>query len=259
MGESKFSGGKRVKLLYVTDLKERASSFDVFKKLLLLEKKVFDRVVFALPSSSGEWVENLSSAEFQFETKTIRKFSYKEITSLAEEEQVSFIVVDLDKDSHDATLRELALKSRRPVLVMGRENSGKGLFDHVIFATDWSPASAKVMEHILTFRELIDELDIIHVISEKLTVKDMRELKKRLEHTRKACLNKGINAESHIYAGEVAEEIVTASEDYKGTIIAVGGTEISFMKRIFKKNKVYNIIKGAAVPVLFVPFAATDG
>lgn len=246
-------------MLYVTDLKERASSFDVFKKLLLLEKKVFDRVVFALPPSSDGWIEDLPSPEFQFKTKTIRNFSYKEIASVAEEERASFIVVDLDRDSHDATIRELTLKSRRPVLVMGRENPDKGLFEHVIFATDWSPASAKVLKHIFTFRELIDELDIIHVISEKLTVKDMRELKERLEHTRKACLNKGINAESHIYAGEVAEEIVTASEDYKGTVIVVGGAESSFMKRIFKKNKVYNIIKGAAVPVLFVPFAATDG
>ena len=247
-------------MLYVTDLKERASSFDVCKKLLLLEKKVFDRVVFAVPSSSDGWIKNLSSAEFQFETKTIRNFSYKEITSVAEEERVSFIIVDLDKTSHDTTLRELALKSHRPVLVMGQEKSDKRLFDHVIFATDWSPASAKVIEHILAFRELIDELDIIHVISGKLTVKDMRELKERLEHTRKICLNKGINAESHIYAGEVVEEIVTASEDYRGTIIVVGsGTEKSFMKRIFKRDKAYNIIKSAAVPVLFVPVAVTDG
>ena len=243
-------------MLYVTDLKERISSFDVFKKLLLLEKKVFDRVIFALPSSSDGWTKSLSSTEFQFETKTIRNFSYQEITSIAEKEQVSCIVVDLDKSSHNTTLRELALKSRTPVLVMGQKHSDKGLFDHVIFATDWSPSSAKVMEHILTFRELIDELDIINVISDKLTVKDMRELKERLEHTRKICLNEGINAESHIYAGEVAEEIVTASEDYKGTLIAVGsGTEKSFLKRIFKRDTVCNIIKNAAVPVLLVPVA----
>ncbi|MBN2539593.1 MAG: universal stress protein [Deltaproteobacteria bacterium] len=241
-------------MLYVTDLKERISSFDVFKKLLLLEKKVFDRVIFALPSSSDAWTESLSSTEFQFETKTIRNFSYQEITSIAEKERVSCIVVDLDKTSHNTTLRELALKSRTPVLVMGQKHSDKGLFDHVIFATDWSPASVKVMEHILTFRELIAELDIIHVISEKLTVKDMRELKERLEHTRKICLNEGINAESHIYAGDVAEEIVTASEDYRGTMIAIGsGTEKSFLKRIFKRDTVNNIIKSAAVPVLIVP------
>jgi len=243
-------------LLYVTDLKERASSFDVFKKLLLLEKKVFDRVVFAVPSSSGEWVENLSSAEFQFKTKTIRNFSYQEITSIAEKERVSCIVVDLDKPSHNTTLRELALKSRTPVLVMGQKHSDKGLFDHVIFATDWSPASEKAMEQILALGEFVYELDIIHVISEKLTVKDMRELKERLEHTRKICLNEGINAESHIYAGDVAEEIVTASEDYRGSIIIVGSnTERSLMERIFRKSKVYTLIKDAAVPVLFVPVA----
>jgi len=241
-------------LLYVTDLKERISSFDVFKKLLQLEKKVFNRVIFALPPSSESWTESLSSTEFQFETKPIKNFSYQEIMSIAEEEHVSLIVVDLDKTSYHTTLRELALKSRKPVFVMGQKHSDKGLFDHVIFATDWSPASERVMNHILTFRELIDELDIIHVISEKLTVKDMRELKERLVYTRKICLDEGINAESHIYAGKVAEEIVTASADYRGTMIAVGSEgEKPLLKRIFKGDTINTVIKNAAVPVLIVP------
>jgi len=244
-------------LLYVTDLRECDSPFGVFKGLLPLKKKMFDRVVFALPPSSKGWTDDLPDPEISFKTKTIRDFSYREIMAAAQEEQVPCIVVALDRDSHDATLRELALKSPLPVLVLNRGDSNRELLDHVIFATDWSPASEGAMEQILAIGEFIYELDIIHVISEKLTVKDMRELKERLEHTRKICLNEGINAESHIYAGDVAEEIVTASEDYRGSIIIVGSnTERSLMERIFRKSKVYTLIKDAAVPVFFIPFAA---
>ncbi|MDO9514749.1 MAG: universal stress protein [Syntrophales bacterium] len=217
---------------------------------------MFDRVVFALPASSTGREADLANLKIKFKTRTIKNFSGKGIIAAAKEEQASLIVIDLDKTSHDATLRYLALKSTLPVLVIDGNASKGGLLDHVIFATDWSPASEKAMEQILALGDFVYELDIIHVITEKLTVKDMRELKERLEHTRKICLNEGINAESHVYAGDVAEEIVTASEDYRGSVIIVGsGTKRSFMERIFKRDKVYNIIKSAAAPVLFVPVA----
>jgi len=241
----------------VTDLSECDSPFGLFKGLLPLKKKLFDRVVFALPASSEGRTNEFPDLEIQFKTKTIRAFSYREIMAAAQQERVSCIVIDLDKGFHEATFRDLALKSPLPVLVIDRSTSGDGLLDHVIFATDWSPASEKAMVQILELGEFVYELDIIHVISEKLTVKDMRELKERLEHTRKICLNEGINAESHIYAGDVAEEIVTASEDYRGSVIVVGSdTRRSVMERIFKKSKVDTLIRNAAVPVFFVPLTA---
>ncbi|TFG92709.1 MAG: universal stress protein [Syntrophobacterales bacterium] len=239
----------------MTDLRECDSPFGVFKGLLPLKKKMFDRVVFGLPASSTGWTDNLPDPGIPFTTKAIRDLSYREIMTAAKEEKVSCIVVDLDRDSHEAAIRELALKSPLPVLVIDRNASGGGLLDHVIFATDWSPVSEQAMEKILALGEFIYELDIIHVITEKLTVKDMRELKQRLEHTRKICLNEGISAESHIYAGDVAEEIVTASEDYRGSVIIVGsGNRRSVMERIFKKSTINNLIRNAAVPVFFIPF-----
>lgn len=246
-------------MLYVTDLKECDSPFGVLKGLAPLKEMRFERVVFALPPSREGWKEDHPDPEIPFTTRTIRDFSYGEITAAAQEEQVSCIVIDLDKDSHEVTLRELAMRSPLPVLVISRADSNENLLSHVIFATDWSPAAERAMEKVLALAECIYELDIIHVISEKLTVKDMRELKERLGHTRKICLNEGINAESHIYAGDVAPEIVTASQDYRGSVIIVGSdTRRSFMQRLFKKSTVYTLIKNAAVPVLFIPFAAED-
>ena len=89
---------------------------------------------------------------------------------------------------------------------------------------------------------------------DKLTVKDIRELKQRLAQTRKMCLTKKIDAESHIYAGRTVEEIITASEDYRATLIVLGSVpKKPFYKEIFRRNSSCRVAEEAAVPVLVVP------
>ncbi len=222
-----------------------------------LQKKLFDRIVFAFPASSQGGGGDLPDPGIPFTTKTMADISFREVIAAAREDGASSIVVNCETEAHEATLRGLAANSPVPVLVIDRGAPTEGLLNHVIFATDWSPSSEKAMELIIACSDFIYELDIIHVISEKLTVKDMRELKEKLEHTRKVCLNEGINAESHIYAGDVVEEILTASEDYRGSVIVVGAdTRRTFMERVCKRSRVYSLLQQAALPVFFVPFAA---
>ncbi len=243
-------------MLYVTDLSGRESSVRAVEKLLPLQNKVFTQVVFALPPSSIGWSKDLPEWNVPLKTKALEHFSYRDIVAAAETEHVSLVVVDLDKGSHLSTLKRLATEAPFPVLVLDREKSSSDLLDHVIFANDWSLASEKAMDLILSMRDLIHEMEIVHVISEKLTVKDMRELKEKLERSRKICLDGGIDAESHVYAGEVIEEIFTASEDYRGSIIIVGvDSRGTLFKRMSRKSRVAALIKGAELPVLFVPFA----
>ena len=244
-------------MLYVTDLSECDSPFGALKELVSLQKKLFDRVVFALPVSLQKRASDLPDPGIPFTTKTLPTLSFDAIVAAAREDDVSSIIIDCDTAAHEAMLHQLASNSPLPVLVLDRNVPTHGLLSHVIFATDWSLPSEKAMDQILACAELIYELDIIHVISEKLTVKGMRELKERLEHTRKICLSEGINAESHIYAGEVVEEIITASEDYRGTVIVVGAdSRRTFTERVFRRSKVCSLLQQAAVPVFFVPFAA---
>lgn len=244
-------------MLYITDQKDFDSPFGLLQGLLRLKKKLFDRVVFAMPSSAPGWTDNLSDLGIPCATRILADFSYRGIIQAAKEEHVSCIAVDLDTHSHDTIYKGLVLHATLPVLFVNRGDFIGELLNHVIFATDWSDPSEKALEQILALSDLIYELDVIHVISEKLTVKDMRELKDRLQRTRRICLDEGINTEAHIYAGDVAEEIVTASKDYRGSIIVVGSnTRRSLMKRIFKKSTIYTVIKNAAVPVFFIPYAA---
>jgi len=244
-------------LLYITDQKDFDSPFSLLQGLLRLKKKLFDHVVFAMPPSAPGWTDNLPDLGIPCATRIIADFSYKGIIQAAKEEKVSCVAVDLDTHSHDTIYKGLVLHATLPVFFVNRGDLIGELLNHVIFATDWSAPSEKALEQILALSHLIYELDVIHVISEKLTVKDMRELKDRLQRTRRICLDEGINTEAHIYAGDVAEEIVTASKDYRGSVIVVGSdTQRSLMKRIFKRSTIHTVVKNAAVPVFFIPYAA---
>ncbi|NNL41666.1 MAG: universal stress protein, partial [Desulfobacterales bacterium] len=104
------------------------------------------------------------------------------------------------------------------------------------------------------FKKILGELEIVHVIKGKLTIKEMRELKDRLMKTRKICLDNKIDAESHIYAGKTAEEILTASRDYKTAMVVVGGRSgKKGLSKIFKKSSSWKVVCETGLPVLVVP------
>jgi nucleotide-binding universal stress UspA family protein len=250
------------KLLYVAGTKECDLSSCTMGKIDLFQQRGCQQIVFLPIAPSPEQLEELSRLSINSKVLTDRELSPEDIVKTAEEENVSLIMVTTDSDKEglpiDSTLRDLMEISPIPILVLKRseeqESSERGLFDHTIFATDWSQSSEKALEYILGFKESMNALEVVHVINEKLTVKDMRQLKDRLVKTRKICLDEGIDAESHIYAGKTWEEIVRASQDYRGTVITLGtGSKKSFWKTLFKEKSLFKIIKEAPVPVLVVP------
>ena len=76
-------------------------------------------------------------------------------------------------------------------------------------------------------------MEIVKVINKKLTIREMREVKGLLAQLRKKCLDNGIDAESHVYAGYASEEILIAAKDYKASLISLGAkSEKNLLKRI---------------------------
>jgi nucleotide-binding universal stress UspA family protein len=145
-----------------------------------------------------------------------------------------------------------------PVLVVDKKETGlnftsNALFERILFATDWSPSSDKALEYILGFKELIRELDIVNVISEKLTVRALRRLKERLIEARKRCQDHGIETEYHLYAGKTADEIMLAAQEYDSTAIVMGATRRQGLKDIFRGNPSCRVAERATVPALIVP------
>jgi nucleotide-binding universal stress UspA family protein len=239
-------------LLYVTDLKDSDASLAIFKRSIPLQKERYEKIVFFLPVDSDGWTEAISGFDIDYAVRKASDLSADTIIKVADEEGAALIVVDIEGDGR--SISNLIAKSSIPVLRMNRSSKEEDLFKHVIIATDWTASSKRALKFALDFKELIGELDMIHVINDKLTVKGMRDLKVRLAQTRKICLDEGIDAEFHIYAGKTGEEILTAAKDYRGTIIILGApVEGSLIKRLFHRGTKYEVTEKADIPVFLIP------
>ncbi len=184
------------------------------------------------------------------------------ILESANRENPSLVVAHLSREKRklfrDGAARNLIKNTLFPLLLIqengkGRGFSTRGLFDSVILATDWSDSAYKTLLYIIGLKELLGVLDIVYVLNKKPTIKDIRQLKERVEEVRKICLEEQIDAESHIYAGKTAGEIILASKDYNATLIAMGYQSKDIFKEIFSGSACYRVAEESPVPVLIIP------
>jgi nucleotide-binding universal stress UspA family protein len=250
------------KILFATDLEDQSLGLNLLKQILPLQKLGLEQIFFLQTIPFDIWIEGLSATRIEARIIVDEDLSFSRILKAAEEEDVSLIVTNLSKNKTKAArgliIRKLIRQSTRPILFANNidhmtEIDKKGLFSHIIFATDWSVESQKALNYLLGLKRILGELEIINVIDRKLTVRDMRELKEKLIQTRKKFLNEKIDAESHIYAGKTLEEILMAAKDYKATMVVIGGDpEKRRIERLFKKGSPYKIADEATLPVLVI-------
>ncbi|MBW1780275.1 MAG: universal stress protein [Deltaproteobacteria bacterium] len=186
-----------------------------------------------------------------------------EILEVVHEKSASLVAVsrrgNAERIVNDRFTKNLLKRSPVPVIVFSKSGQGAvrdhaPLFHHVILATDWSHASKVALEYfLLNFKGIIGILEIVNVINMRLSVRDIRTLRRKLEGTRKVFLDMGIDAESHIYAGRPPEEIVFAADDYKATSIVMGTASKPFVKSVFSKSCACMVARDAKVPVLVIP------
>jgi len=251
------------KILYATNIETAALPSILTDNAASLRQVGLQEVISLQVMPLENWIQELSEHGISCKVRVEDLLAASNILDLAKEEHVSAIMVNLDdtakKRLHRSLIKSLTKKSSVPVLVI---HSGKGttkpvkkdLFEHVVIAMDWSPASAKALDYFFVFQELVKELEIVNVINGKLTIKDMRELNDRLTETRKLCLARGIDAESHIYAGKTAEDIARAAEDYKASLIILGrNPRKTMLRRLFAPSISRTIADRAHVPVMVVP------
>lgn len=251
------------KILYIADTNEREMSDGIMNSIVPLRQRGLREIVFVNMNPAEGWMEKLSHLSIKATAITDEELTVKNILNMAHREEASFIAMNIapheDVPHRFPFVKKLIERTSIPILFEKTDNGGsseKGLFDHIIFATDWSSPSGKALKYLLEFRELIGELDIVHVINNKLTIKDMRELKQRLADTRKECLDRGIDAEGHIYAGKTSEEIVRASGEYRGTLVVLGAGENRpkpLWRELLRGNAVYDVVRQATVSVFVIP------
>jgi len=237
------------KLLYATNLNK--PSFTALEGLLELCKLGFREVILLNTTNFSDWKKTLSQHDINVKALSEKKLSASGILNVAEREGVSLIITHLEKGG--SAIKHLIKRSTIPVIIVHKTEINKGWFEHIIFATDWSPSSENALSYILNFKEIIKELDIVHIIGEKLSVRDLREIKDKLAKTRKVCLEQGIDAEFHLYVGKIDEEIIKAAKDYEGSAIVIGAPSKSGLRGVFFGSSCYRVPEGAYIPVLVIP------
>ena len=248
------------KLLYATDLKEPTLSF--FEGLMDIKKIGLEEIILLSNSPSEDLRRKLSEDGVNLRAVEGSGPIPFRILETASRENPSLVVAHLNREKkkffRGGTARNLIKNTLFPLLLInetggGRSFSTRGLFDSVILATDWSDSFRKALLYIIGLKEILGVLDIIHVLSEKLTVRDIRHLKERVGEIRKICLEEEIDTESHFYAGKIAGEILLASKDYNASLIAMGYPSKGILKEIFSGSTCYRVAEESSVPVLVIP------
>ena len=248
------------KVLYATNLEE--PTYDLFEGLLGIKRIGLEEIILLSCSPPDDFKEKLSVNGINPKGIEASGPFVSTILDSAKRENTSLIVVNLQREKRkffrSNTARDLIKNTPLPLLLVNEDNkeisySKKGIFDSVILATDWSDAAQRALNYIIGLKEIIGVLDIVNVLNKKLTVRDIRQLKDKLEEVRKICLKEKIDAEAHIYAGKTPKEILLAAKDYNATVIVMGTGSKSTIKEIFLGSPSYRVAEEASIPVLIIP------
>jgi nucleotide-binding universal stress UspA family protein len=225
-----------------------------------------------------DWQASVSKKGIKTKIRIEEGSPIPEIMSIAEEEKVDLIVAGRGKRTE---IEEICLGShtlgliRRaaiPILVskyMVRfEREGElvtqvndRIFINPLLATDWSKPSEKAMEVLMALKGVVDKAMVTHIIEvkiakghdksglDRLEKESKRRLKDYCDRLRKA----GINAESHLFSGKSAPEIVKVAREHKASMIIMGTTGKERFKEFWLGSVSHQVAEESELPVLLAP------
>ncbi len=218
-----------------------------------------------------EWAENLFESGMECGAYVVVGDPVPKILSTAEFEKVNLIVAGRHKRSKmkglyvDSQILELLRRTTVPVLVHKYMTKGGQInenpFATPLLATDWSPASARAMEFLLAIKKIVTKVEVIHVVTEKdmegRSKTDLqkfeKESKKRLEEVRQAFEGQGIEANTHLYIGNVVEQIDNAARELNATMVVSGTTGKGAWRARWLGSVSHEAAEKLDLPALLVP------
>ncbi|NVM24765.1 MAG: universal stress protein [Desulfobacterales bacterium] len=278
------------KMLFVTDFEELW--FDALQSLMALRKAGLDHVVLmhVIERKIGyytkeekrrlmemaevrfiDWAESLFEKGMECGSYIVEGNPVPKIMSTAEEERVDLVVISRKKRTRlkklyvDSKTIEFLRKTTTPVLVHKYkvESSGRvndKLFERPLLATDWSPPADRALEFIVALKGIIRKLQVIHVVTEKamaglgkMELKKMeRESRRRLDELCDTLEGEGMEAESHLYIGDLTQ-IENAARERDATLIATGTTRKSAWQARWLGSVSQRLAEVSELPTLLVP------
>jgi len=229
------SGLDHVVLLYIINPKKIT-----LRRILGKGKEETARSAARADVRFSDWAETLFQSGIEVGSYIRSGDRVPQFLFVCEKEKADLIVTSDDRKAHPLRLfrrpneaLETARKTSTPVLVYARhtqERTGENPFRRPLFALDRLSAPGPAAGLLAGLKNNIEELILVHVISKNelrgKSKEDIQEIHRlsRIELGRAAARlqSEGINTRAHLYAGEVAGEIITAAREYQATMIVAG-------------------------------------
>jgi nucleotide-binding universal stress UspA family protein len=289
------------KLLFVTKFEELG--FDALRSLLNLRKSALEHVVFvyvierdmvAMRRGKGyqkdeeirlretanirfiDWAGGLFEQGMEVGCYIVVGGLVPEVIKATQQEDADLIVIGR---SHKGVLEylysgsdvtELLRRAWTPVLVYKRLSetaiSVEEPFERPLVAIDWSPSSLRAVEYLRSLKNVVQEVNLVHVAPEK-DLKDpsamgiqkvRKDARIKLEQICKSFETAGIEAKEHVYIGDPDEEIEKAARDCQATLIVLGSsTKTAWVERWLGSTP-RKIAEESIYPTLIIPPAKSE-
>ena len=218
-----------------------------------------------------EWAESVFEKGMECGAYVVVGDPLPKILSTAETEGINLIVTEahkrtkLEKLFASSTTMELLRRSKTPVLVhkymlpSGKVNNKP--FDVPLITTDWSSPSERALEQIIEIKNAVKKVVVVHVVSDDVVKgkskadlqKIQKENKKRLADVCITLEDEGIEAEYHLYMGQVVSQIETAAREYGATMIVMGSTGKGAWRTRWLGSTSQKLAESSELPTLLIP------
>jgi nucleotide-binding universal stress UspA family protein len=286
---------KITRLLFVTKFEELG--FDAVKSLLSLTRADLNHIVFInvierdrfamsrvgyrkdqeirLREAANirfiDWSERLFEQGLEVGVYIVVGSLVPEVIKAVKKEEADLVVIGrshkgvLENLYSGSDVTELLRRTAIPVLVYKHLSetaiSVEKPFEKPLLAIDWSPASMKVVEYIKNLKEVVKEINVVHVASEKnlkgtsamAIQKTRRETRSKLEEICTAFENEGIEAREHVYIGDPNLEIEKAARDCQATMIVLGSSAKTAWVERWLGSTPQTIAEKSIYPTLLIP------
>ena len=283
------------RLLFVTKFEELG--FDAVQSLLNLAKASLNHIVFInvierdrfamsrvgyrkdeeirLREAANirfiDWAENLFERGMEVGVYIVVGNLVSEVIKAAKKEETDLIVIGrshkgvLEHLYSGSDVTELLRRTATPVLVYKHLSetalSIEKPFERPLLAIDWSPASMKAVQYLKELKDVVKEIRVVHVASEKdlkgssamAIQKTRKETRKKLEQICTVFEGEGIEAREHVYIGDPDEEIEKAARDCQATMIVLGSSAKTAWVEKWLGSTPRSIAEKSIYPTLLIP------
>jgi nucleotide-binding universal stress UspA family protein len=284
-------------LLFVTKFEELG--FDALQSLLSLRKASLNHVVFvnvierdrvAMHRGAGylkeeeirlretanirfiDWAEDLFEKGMEVGVYIVVGSMVSEVIKAAKKEESDLIVIGrphkgvLEQLYAGSDVTELLRRAAIPVLVYKHLSETaialEKPFDRPLLAVDWSPASLRAAEYLKVIKDIIQEIHIVHVVSQKelkgtsaMDIQSIRKkTRKKLEKICDFFEDSGVKADAHVYIGNAEQEIEKAARDHQASMIVLGSSGKTAWAERWLGSTPQSIAEESIYPTLLIPF-----